>query len=67
MTEFLLRKNADVNIQNKFGYTALHVATLEGHERIVELLLKNGADKNIENDDGLTPMDLADKGKQKSN
>lgn len=27
MAKFLLRKNAGVNIQNKYGYTALHIAT----------------------------------------
>jgi len=53
--ETLLSKGADVNISrvNK-GFTALHLAAMEGHKEIVQLLLEKGrpallnASRNIE-------------------
>jgi hypothetical protein len=40
----LLAKEADVNAQDKYGWTPLHVAAYYGAERIVDLLLAEGAD-----------------------
>jgi ankyrin repeat protein len=39
----LLVRNADVNIKNKKGLTALKYATEKGHTEIVELLKQAGA------------------------
>jgi hypothetical protein len=40
----LLAKGADVNAQDKYGWTPLHVAAFYGAERVVDLLLAEGAD-----------------------
>ncbi len=48
IVELLLEHNADPNLQNKFGDTALHAASYHGTE-IVELLLKHNADPNLQN------------------
>ena len=40
----LLAKEADVNAQDKYGWTPLHVAAYYGAERVVDLLLAEGAD-----------------------
>jgi ankyrin repeat protein len=34
----------DVNMQNTFGYTALHIAAENGHTKAVDLLIQNNAD-----------------------
>ena len=38
----------DPNIQDKFGYTALHYALKHNQIRIIKKLLQKGADKTIE-------------------
>jgi hypothetical protein len=40
----LLSKGADVNAQDKYGWTPLHIAAYYGADRIVDLLLAEGAD-----------------------
>ena len=44
--ELLINYGANINNQNNFG-TALHAASRNGHESIVELLLKHKADRSI--------------------
>ena len=39
-----MKENADVNIQNENGATALTIAILNGRTQVVELLLKENAD-----------------------
>ena len=46
VVEVLLRNGADIEIKNKFGNSALILASHEGNEQIVELLLRFGA-KNV--------------------
>ena len=41
----LLDVNVDPNVQNKYGYTALMLASINGHKEIVELLKKYDAEK----------------------
>jgi len=41
----LLESGADVNAKNKYGWTALILASEEGHKEIVELLKSYGAKK----------------------
>ena len=47
--EFLLKKGANINLQNKYGYTALHSSLQKNEDNVekVNLLLKNGADVDI--------------------
>ena len=44
---FLLSLGLNPNIQDKFGYTALHYAVKKSHIRIIKKLLQKGADRNI--------------------
>lgn len=57
--QLLMAHAAEVNVQNQFGYTALHYAAMYGHLRMVELLCENGAKKDIQSVTGKTPVDLA--------
>jgi ankyrin repeat protein len=58
---YLLKKGANVNIQNKKKETPLHYAVSSGKIKMIELFLKNGADINIKDEKGLTPVDYAEK------
>ena len=42
--ELLLKRGADINLQNSLGLTALNAAAYFGSERMVNLLLQHGAD-----------------------
>ena len=41
-----LAAGTDVNVKDKYGYTPLHKAALNGHKEIAELLIDKGADVN---------------------
>ncbi|EFP00096.1 hypothetical protein CRE_18418 [Caenorhabditis remanei] len=53
-----LKNGAYIDAYNKFGNTALHVATKLGHPEFVELLIKYGADRSLLNYKNLRPMQL---------
>jgi hypothetical protein len=55
---YLIQMGSDLNTKNRFGNTALHIATKNGYLDIVKLLLGHGASKKIYNDDGKAPVDL---------
>jgi ankyrin repeat protein len=55
----LLKKGADPNIKDKYGWTPLHWAASGGHVDVVKLLLVHGADPTVKDEDGRTPLDLA--------
>ena len=62
VVELLLAKGASVDLQNKYGETALMVSCLEGAEPAVgRALLDAGADKDLRDIDGFTAFDLAKK------
>ena len=44
--QFIL-SSADINAQDKEGFTALMYATSGGHLKVVELLISAGADKDL--------------------
>lgn len=62
IAEFLLTiPGIDVNAQNEYGSTALMIACIHGHEKMVELLLKAGGSKtainvNIQDTHGQTAL-----------
>ena len=55
----MLNAGANVNIQNKFGITALHEAAVNGFLAISELLLASGAQASLTDNAGMTPLDYA--------
>lgn len=55
----LLSRGANVNVRDKWGWTALSMAAYGGHENIAKLLLACGADMDIADVDGDLPLDLA--------
>ena len=54
--ERLLKKEADANIQDNEGQTALHWAARNGHEAVAGMLLEKGADVKILDNDGQTAL-----------
>ena len=59
MTELLLNKGANVNIQDESENTPLHYAACNGKKDIVALLIKNGANVNLTNAREQKPLDYA--------
>ena len=59
--ELLQKKNADPNLRNNDGWTALMFACQNGCLHIAELLLKENADPNVFSNTGWTPLLLASK------
>ncbi len=61
ITKLLLEYNANPNIENKNGWTLLHIASKNNSVDIVKLLIDAGADLYIKNKYGLTPLHIASK------
>ncbi|EGT56514.1 hypothetical protein CAEBREN_01680 [Caenorhabditis brenneri] len=53
-----LRRGAYINVFNRYGNTALHVATKRGHPEIVDLLIRHGADRTLLNALNKTPEQM---------
>jgi len=49
-------ENTDVNLQNKYGWTLLHISIRRDRKQMVELLLEKGADINRVDGVGWTPL-----------
>jgi len=60
MIRLLLARSADINMANKLGETALHIAVRENAIYIVQELLKNGANVNARNSVGDAPLHYVD-------
>ena len=58
----LLKKGTDVNLKNRKGFSALHIASEFGTYEIVELLIKYGADVNAKTNYDVTPLHFAAQG-----
>jgi len=52
----LIEAGADVNMQNKYGETLLHIAIRRDRREMVKTLLANGADINRADKPGWTPL-----------
>lgn len=48
----ILLKNCDINLKNKKGFTAFHIAVDEEYLEGIDILVKAGIDVNIQSDDG---------------
>lgn len=57
--ELLIRRGADVNAQQRQGWSPLHIAAVCNACKNVALLLAGGADVTLRNQNGLTPLQLA--------
>jgi ankyrin repeat protein len=55
----VLTEDWDIATDDEFGWTALHMAALNGHEQIVDILLTQGADPLITNSEGGTALHIA--------
>lgn len=56
IARLLIDKGADLNIQDGFGHTPLHLAAIERKDDIAELLISKGAKFMIQNRYGDTPL-----------
>lgn len=56
--KFILKQNANPDLQDWFEETALHKAAKNAHEEIIKILLKNEARTDIKNNNYLTPEKL---------
>jgi len=58
---FLLEHGADVNVRNQFGWTPLHLASINGSGAlgVVRLMLKHGAEVEAKNKSGKTALNFA--------
>jgi ankyrin repeat protein len=58
--QVLVELGADVNAVEDEGWTALHAATLAGHETVARYLLDHGAKLNAKSKLGQTPLGVAE-------
>lgn len=56
---FLIKKGADVNVHDKYGWCALHFAALTQNKNIAKLLVDNGAEIDAQEENGNTPLSTA--------
>ena len=57
----LIKVGVDVNIQDQKGWTALMIASHNGHVKVTELLIREGANVNVQSNVGDTALILATK------
>uniref|UniRef100_A0A0C3T0G2 Uncharacterized protein n=1 Tax=Guillardia theta (strain CCMP2712) TaxID=905079 RepID=A0A0C3T0G2_GUITC len=57
----MAKQNIDVNVQDKHGTSALHLAATRRQEKIVKLLLAASAEVNIQDKDNKTPLEIVER------
>jgi ankyrin repeat protein len=55
----LLTEGARINVQDKYGFTPLHMAVTQRNLPLVKTLIEHGADKSVITQNRETPLDLA--------
>ena len=58
ITELLLIKKANPDIQNLLGNSALHIAYQNNNSFIINLLVEYNANQNLKNENGLMPSEV---------
>jgi ankyrin repeat protein len=58
VVKVLLNSGADINAQDRFGITAIHLAALNGLSDCVEFLMKSGANITIKSKQGITALNV---------
>jgi ankyrin repeat protein len=53
------RASADINVRDSFGRSAIHIAALGGHHRLISVLVNFGADVNAQMPQGRTALMIA--------
>ncbi|KAL3283635.1 hypothetical protein HHI36_006774 [Cryptolaemus montrouzieri] len=56
---FKMEDKPDINFQNEYKQTPLHLAVQKKELKVIELLLNHGANINIKNDQNMSPLDAA--------
>lgn len=67
MIKKLIKNNADIDMVDNYGWTALMSAAYHNLVDIAQLLLENGADNMIKNKNGETACDIATRENKKDN
>ncbi len=59
LIDLLIEYGADLNYQNNFGWTPLHIAAFKSHRDLVNLLIDEGARVELQDEKGNTPLNVA--------
>lgn len=59
IVKLLVSHGADINYQNKFGFSPLHASAYGDHIAVAKLLTENGAEVDAKDDKGRTPLYFA--------
>jgi len=57
--KFLVERGADVNAVGQYGWTALHAATYQGMNDVIEYLVSKGAQIDRKDEFGQTPLSIS--------